>query len=117
MVLREVQTDATLRARAVAGSPMEAKSSLMLASRKLNFELDTMSFVWGVSVDEKGREKSMGKVHITGFSDDNVFLTLCGIDDVCGFWPFADESDFDSNDGCKNCKRILKILEKKEATE
>jgi hypothetical protein len=64
------------------------------------------NYVWGTTFNENGTEKKTGKVHICFYGTKDgkeVFLTLCGIDDVCGNWPFAVEEWFDSEDGCKKC--------------
>ena len=75
------------------------------AAQILGFDLSTINYVWGTTVNEDGTEKAIGKVHLMGYGEE--FKTVCGVGDVCGFWPFASASDFDSESGCKNCKRIL----------
>ncbi len=89
-------------------------NALKLAGEKLGFKYDTMSYVLAMSVYPDGTDKKAGKAHIMGFSDTGQpekFLTLCGIDDICGFWPFTDADWFHKYNGCKHCKRILKKLE------
>lgn len=87
--------------------------ALKIAAEKLGFELDTMSYVLAMSYRLDGTDKTAGKAHIMGFSSEppGVFLTLCGIDDICGFWPFTDADWFHKYNGCKHCKRILKRIE------
>ena len=81
------------------------------AAKILDFPLLQINYVWGETYDIRGNVTKVGKCHISGWGfrgNEDVFLTLCGIEDTPGNWPFAVDSCFDGKDGCKNCKRVLR---------
>lgn len=92
-------------------------AKLVMAAEIMGFKLETVDYVYSETVNQNGQVTSTGKYHISGFGDRDgkeVFKTLCGIDDICGFWPFGIAVGFDEKDGCKNCKRVLKAHENKK---
>lgn len=68
-------------------------------------------FVWGETFNDNGTTKKMGKshAHITGTDKDgnDVYRTLCGINELGGNWsfsfPYGDEPD---KDECKRCRKV-----------
>ena len=81
--------------------------------KTLGFKPDEITYVWSETVDRRtSRVIKQGKTHAMGVSSEpERYRTLCGIEDVCGFWPFSSlENNIENPDFCGNCRRIIKKL-------
>ena len=102
---------------------MDKKQILRAFNAKKNFmciDEDHIDFVSQRTFGEHGEELSIGKVHIIADGEDDFgndkFITLCGVEDTCGNWPYSCEDWFDEEDGCKKCLKVYNAarLDKKE---
>jgi len=84
-------------------------------SKAVGFEVGEFEYVWAETVYDDETTRKIGKTHIIAIAAKGTqerYRTLCGIEDVCGNWPFSAVENPDDPDFCKRCKAVLERIAK-----
>ena len=84
----------------------------------VGFPIERLEFVMNERIRTDNLVIGSGLTHLMAVSySDDRYRTLCGVEDVCGHWPFAGLTDHNDKDFCGNCRRIIKRIRKRENRE
>ena len=86
-----------------------SRDMISIAEDIVGFPVDDIDYVMAEILRDDNTIKGSGKTHIIAVNYKlNRFRTLCGVEDVCGHWPFSGLKNIDDKDFCKRCAKSVK---------